>query len=84
VERKRHIGNDIINIVFVDGGPEEMAREWLDTGLRKPSHMIVNPLPHCGRPFWVYTSLNAKYSKSDKGKVLLKIRYSSSFILCLF
>ena len=42
MERKRHIGNDIINIVFVDGGPEEMAREWLDTGLRKPSHMILN------------------------------------------
>jgi hypothetical protein len=40
VERKRHIGNDIINIVFVDGGPEEMAREWLDTGIRKPAHMI--------------------------------------------
>jgi hypothetical protein len=35
VERKRHIGNDIINIVFVDGGPEEMAREWLDTGLQE-------------------------------------------------
>ncbi|XP_073980334.1 GTPase-activating Rap/Ran-GAP domain-like protein 3 isoform X2 [Rhodnius prolixus] len=25
VERKRHIGNDIVNIVFVDGGPSQMA-----------------------------------------------------------
>jgi hypothetical protein len=46
VERKRHIGNDIINIVFVDGGPEEMAREWLDTGL-KPSHIIFNLKEMC-------------------------------------
>jgi hypothetical protein len=44
----------------------------------------VNPLPHCGRPFWPYTCLNAKYSKSAEGKVLLKIKHSSSFILCLF
>jgi hypothetical protein len=56
VERKRHIGNDIINIVFVDGGPEEMAREWLDTGLRKPSHMIVN-LERIGQT----SKLEAKY-----------------------
>jgi hypothetical protein len=41
----------------------------------------LNPLPHCGRPFWPYTSLNAKYSKSAEGKLLLKIKYSSSFIL---
>lgn len=25
LERKRHIGNDIVNIVFLDGTPEEMA-----------------------------------------------------------
>ncbi|XP_014288553.3 GTPase-activating Rap/Ran-GAP domain-like protein 3 isoform X2 [Halyomorpha halys] len=25
VERKRHIGNDIVNIVFVEGGPSQMA-----------------------------------------------------------
>ncbi|CAL4072455.1 unnamed protein product, partial [Meganyctiphanes norvegica] len=25
VERKRHIGNDIVNIVFLDGTPEEMT-----------------------------------------------------------
>ncbi|CAG2066462.1 unnamed protein product [Timema podura] len=24
VERKRHIGNDIVNIVFLDGGPTQM------------------------------------------------------------
>jgi hypothetical protein len=24
----------------------------------------INPLPHVGRPFWIYTSKNAKYSKS--------------------
>lgn len=24
VERKRHIGNDIVNIVFIDGGPTFM------------------------------------------------------------
>jgi prepilin-type processing-associated H-X9-DG protein len=41
VERKRHIGNDIVNIVFVDGGPEEMAREWLDTG-QTIGHTKVN------------------------------------------
>jgi len=27
-----------------------------------------NPLPHCGRPFWPYTSRNAKYSKSSEVK----------------
>ena len=26
MERKRHIGNDIVNIIFVDGGPADMAR----------------------------------------------------------
>ena len=26
VERKRHIGNDIINIIFVDGDRTDMAR----------------------------------------------------------
>ncbi len=25
LERKRHIGNDIVNLVFLDGTPEEMA-----------------------------------------------------------
>lgn len=25
VERKRHIGNDIVNIVFLDGGPSQMC-----------------------------------------------------------
>lgn len=25
VERKRHIGNDIVNVVFVDDGPPQMA-----------------------------------------------------------
>jgi hypothetical protein len=45
---------------------------------------VINPLPNCGMPFWPYTSFNAKFSKSDEGKVLLKIQYSSSFISCLF
>ncbi|XP_075227777.1 GTPase-activating Rap/Ran-GAP domain-like protein 3 isoform X2 [Lycorma delicatula] len=26
VERKRHIGNDIVNIIFVDGGPSQMSQ----------------------------------------------------------
>jgi hypothetical protein len=29
----------------------------------------INPLPHCGRPYWPNTSLNAKCSKSAEGKV---------------
>jgi hypothetical protein len=40
---------------------------------------ILNPLPHCVRP-----SLNAKHSKIPEDKVLLKIKYSLSFVLCLF
>ena len=26
VERKRHIGNDIVNIIFMDGSPEDAAK----------------------------------------------------------
>lgn len=26
MERKRHIGNDIVNIVFIDGGPTFMSQ----------------------------------------------------------
>ena len=26
VERKRHIGNDIVNIIFLDGSPEDAAK----------------------------------------------------------
>lgn len=26
VERKRHIGNDIVNIVYVDGGASQMSQ----------------------------------------------------------
>ena len=26
IERKRHIGNDIVNVVFMDGGVRDLAR----------------------------------------------------------
>jgi hypothetical protein len=43
-----------------------------------------NPVPHWSRPFWPYTSVNALYAEIAEGKVVLKISYSSSFILFLF
>ncbi len=59
---------------------------WLlaEGGLARLIGCGLSPLPHCGRPFWPYTSRNSNYSKSAEGIVLPKIKYSSSSIFCFF
>jgi hypothetical protein len=42
---------------------------WLGTTFPFNYRDATNPLPHCRRPYWSITSLNAYFSKIAEGEV---------------